>query len=294
MTDEFLAYIIPIIFVILAFVLFYFYSTDKKSNSQPIENSDNQNNQQNINEPVNNISNDSNTIPSNTDSTIMSLNSSKYKISNNLSNNLSNNRANNRANNLSRPRKKLYRDTVNERYDNERNYFANARNTIQQNDWRNNIDSRLPKYTRTLKNLADTRRGRDDFSDFISTPNGGEILTDADKRMINFKYQNFENFTPPCPVVKDPGWRQFAVASSNNLVFPLCSKPNQLRSELDRFHPHYDFLIINENRLPIYLNVNDFNDDRMKNNQMINIPGYPNQFKVTLNETDPRLFYQSV
>lgn len=199
-----------------------------------------------------------------------------------------------KENDRPRPRKNLYKDTVDDRFDNEKIYFQDARETIRHNDWRNQLPQKQPSHTRSYRNIANTNRGHD-FDDFISSPGHGAVLSDADKYKINAKYANHDTGFPTCPgTYATDGWRYFATASTTGKVFPLCSKPNQLRSEQDRFHSHYDYMIINENRLPIYLNINEFDDSRMRDNQLIDVPGYSDKFKVILNKQDPRMFYQSV
>ncbi len=172
----------------------------------------------------------------------------------------------------------------------ESSLFQNNRDEMFEHDWRNDSDENLYRFKRPVQNWK--KPVNDYTKDFVSFP--GATFSEEDARLVSAKYDNFEKFTPDCPIgyLAREGYNQIGVASNGSKVYPLCSKPDLLESEQDRYRSHYDYLVVGENRLPIYLNET-LDDKNLTNNQLIEIPGYADKFKVSLTQTDNRMYIPS-
>lgn len=119
---------------------------------------------------------------------------------------------------------------------------------------------------------------------YTSTPLGGDVFAASDAAIIRQKYSNFEKYTPKCPYGN--GYREIGNVSSNNRVFLLCAMPDEIQSMEDLYRSYYKYLVIDQNRLPIYLNSTS---NELTQGQNIQIPGYDGNFKVNLTQQDPRI-----
>lgn len=138
-----------------------------------------------------------------------------------------------------------------------------------------------------LPPIVQTRRKpvRSDIDKWYeSTPLGGDVFSAEDAAFVNHRYANFQKYTPKCPYGN--GYSEIGNVSSNNRVFVLCAKPDEIQSMEDLYHNYYKYLVIDQNRLPIYLNSMQ---TELTQGQNIQIPGYDGNFKVNLTQQDPRM-----